>query len=680
MSATIITMEDFKAAAEQAQQAAQFVRRPVTVTVHWSETGAWQNEQVVAYADFEKTAFAVALEHAGRGYLKTKITVTFDDGEIYQCRIDLAAHDELGFADHCLSMLAFYDTPKGRDYYVATAGEDLIAFVRGIDLGCSAAENVERRAHASDVENAARLAIEEQRRIEAKAQETAANNAYAAELARLQAGAPEYAHLIPLGEQDRGGVPAAKNVRRDLKKVFPGIKFSVKSCYDTINVSWQDGPTRPEVEAVVEKYENGKFDGMTDCFNFDSTPFNAVFGGCRYTFVKREHSDELMAAATRYLEQHSGEQVTGDANQRIWGEWAQCLLTREANMITLLAGVWHRKGEPIIWQEAPQALAVVAPVAAVKPKFTAQRVGALWSVTIELGEERHQFDNIVADSMGKACRIAWAMLTQPTQPDDDPDGGQPVPVVPIAAHITQIAQGAEAPTLTRSDILGNYADRVDAKRERLQVRAINASRASEASFKQGMGILSYIVPGQSILIGHHSERRHRRDLENVDRNMGASVALDKKSQYLSARAEVVGCAGIASDNPEALELLRAKLATREAKQQAMKDANKARRGSFKTWQLSNNGAEIRRLRLRIEQVEKLHSAAPIEQAGQGWHMFEDDGRIQISFDGKPAAELRKLCKRAGFVWSPGRCAWVRKVTVRAVNEARRLARALPAAD
>ena len=54
MSATIITMEDFNAAAQQAKQAAQFVRRPVTVTVHWSESSAWENEQVVAYVDFEK--------------------------------------------------------------------------------------------------------------------------------------------------------------------------------------------------------------------------------------------------------------------------------------------------------------------------------------------------------------------------------------------------------------------------------------------------------------------------------------------------------------------------------------------------------------------------------------------------------------------------------------------------
>ena len=118
------------------------------------------------------------------------------------------------------------------------------------------------------------------------------------------------------------------------------------------------------------------------------------------------------------------------------------------------------------------------------------------------------------------------MLTQPTPPEDDPDGGQPVPVAPITELITQTAQGPRPPPLPEQ-IPWAYADRVDAKRERLQVWAINASRASEARFNHGMGILSYIVPGQPILIGHHSERRHRRDLENVDRNMGASVALDK---------------------------------------------------------------------------------------------------------------------------------------------------------
>lgn len=212
------------------------------------------------------------------------------------------------------------------------------------------------------------------------------------------------------------------------------------------------------------------------------------------------------------------------------------------------------------------------------------------------------------------------------------------------------------------------------------MRAINASRASEASFKQGMGILSYIVPGQPVLIGHHSERRHRRDLEKVDRKMGASVALDKQSHALSARAQGVGSAGIASDNPEALALLRSTLVVREQRQAAYKAQNKAKRGTVPRFSLSNNNAEIRRLHQRIEQVQALHSAASLEQAGQGWRMFEDDGRIQVHFDGKPAAELRQLCKGAGFVWSPSRCAWVRKVTARAVREARRLAGALPAED
>ncbi|MGL5526568.1 MAG: DUF3560 domain-containing protein [Aeromonas veronii] len=93
--------------------------------------------------------------------------------------------------------------------------------------------------------------------------------------------------------------------------------------------------------------------------------------------------------------------------------------------------------------------------------------------------------------------------------------------------------------------------------------------------------------------------------------MGASVALDKKAQYLSARAEVVGSAGIASDDPDALAQLQGKLAKREARQQAMKDVNRAKRSTYQAWQLSNNGAEIRRLRQRIELLKALHSAAPI---------------------------------------------------------------------
>ena len=60
----------------------------------------------------------------------------------------------------------------------------------------------------------------------------------------------------------------AKLVRRELKKQFPGVKFSVRSKkYSggaSINVNWADGPLSKEVDAVVKPYEGGGFDGMID--------------------------------------------------------------------------------------------------------------------------------------------------------------------------------------------------------------------------------------------------------------------------------------------------------------------------------------------------------------------------------------------------------------------------------
>jgi hypothetical protein len=60
----------------------------------------------------------------------------------------------------------------------------------------------------------------------------------------------------------------AKLVRADLKREFPGVKFSVRSdSYSggaSIRVRWTDGPTAPAVDRVVKRYEGSRFDGMTD--------------------------------------------------------------------------------------------------------------------------------------------------------------------------------------------------------------------------------------------------------------------------------------------------------------------------------------------------------------------------------------------------------------------------------
>lgn len=345
MSAIEISMADFNAAAAQAQ----YVRRPVSVLVHWSESGAWGQDVTIPFIEFEAQAAAVAIGYTLRGYHKTSVTVNFDDGETYQCRVDLAATDEMGFTDHCLGMLRFYETDKGRDYYQRTNSEDLIEFVRGIDFGIDAKLNDERRAAGAAAEQAAReIAAIEAQAAQEKARKEAAE-AYAAELARLQAGPAELAHLKPLAEGGRGAVAAAKNVRRDLKKSFPDCKFSVTSRHGMIDITWQDGPTRAQVNQLVAKYKKGRFDSMTDCYDYDTTPFNEIYGGADSTNTYREISAEILATATRLVEQQSGEKITGEVKQQIWGQWADTVVWGEAHKITLVDGVWHTEGGAIAW-------------------------------------------------------------------------------------------------------------------------------------------------------------------------------------------------------------------------------------------------------------------------------------------------------------------------------------------
>lgn len=60
----------------------------------------------------------------------------------------------------------------------------------------------------------------------------------------------------------------AKLVRVALKRRFPGVKFSVRtdkySMGASVNISWTDGPTTRDVDAVTKIYSGADFDGMVD--------------------------------------------------------------------------------------------------------------------------------------------------------------------------------------------------------------------------------------------------------------------------------------------------------------------------------------------------------------------------------------------------------------------------------
>ncbi|PWI16005.1 hypothetical protein DI272_18915 [Streptomyces sp. Act143] len=80
-------------------------------------------------------------------------------------------------------------------------------------------------------------------------------------------------------------------------------------------------------------------------------------------------------------------------------------------------------------------------------------------------------------------------------------------------------------------------ERAENRAERHSDYASSAAARSNARHKAALGALDGIEPGQPILVGHHSERRHRRAIERSDNNMRASIAEQERAQHHSDRAE-----------------------------------------------------------------------------------------------------------------------------------------------
>lgn len=80
----------------------------------------------------------------------------------------------------------------------------------------------------------------------------------------------------------------------------------------------------------------------------------------------------------------------------------------------------------------------------------------------------------------------------------------------------------------------NYSEE---RAEHYEARAERAEQRAASTRATADNISSMIPPGQPILVGHHSERHHRRDLDKIDRNMRKTIEESKKAERLHDRAE-----------------------------------------------------------------------------------------------------------------------------------------------
>ena len=166
-------------------------------------------------------------------------------------------------------------------------------------------------------------------------------------------------------------------------------------------------------------------------------------------------------------------------------------------------------------------------------------------------------------------------------------------------------------------------------------------------------------------------------------------------QGLLDKIRSTGMGGISADDPQAVQKLEKKLESLEKSQETMKAVNayyrkhktldgcphlspeqleklKADMASswhlgdkpFATWALSNNSAEIRRVKDRIKSLSQQKEIGFVgwEFDGGKVEANTEANRLQIFFEDKPDEATREALKSNGFRWSPKAGAWQRQLT------------------
>ncbi len=177
---------------------------------------------------------------------------------------------------------------------------------------------------------------------------------------------------------------------------------------------------------------------------------------------------------------------------------------------------------------------------------------------------------------------------------------------------------------------------------------------------------------------------------------------------------IIARAPISADDADAIERLQAKVDEAQELQDLMKAANKIarkkkmpiedkiillrelgmntagalevlrpdymKRVGFASYQLTNNNANIKRMRDRIIRLEReagRPEQTDREMAIDGTLMTvsenRDTNRLQLFFNGKPPAEIRTKLKDNGFRWTPSQGAWQRQLTANARRTLERIA-------
>lgn len=190
--------------------------------------------------------------------------------------------------------------------------------------------------------------------------------------------------------------------------------------------------------------------------------------------------------------------------------------------------------------------------------------------------------------------------------------------------------------------------------------------------------------------------------------MKQAVELQGKAEHYDSKAQAAeDNTAISSDDPEALEKLKAKLQRLQDYQEHMKNINAWHRKYLKSpdalndsglsdewkeqiknfvprysfdklyypkYKLTNNNGNMATIRKRIEHLERLNARQDKTVTVGNIKIVENasENRIQIFFPFKPTEAVRSELKHGGFRWTPSIGAWQAYYSDWAIREANRI--------
>jgi hypothetical protein len=269
------------------------------------------------------------------------------------------------------------------------------------------------------------------------------------------------------------------------------------------------------------------------------------------------------------------------------------------------------------------------------------------------------------------------------------------------ADVTEETEGAgQGLTNRRERRQAVRAARLKRKAAYLRVEALRTDAASHH-------IAERRPFGQPIIVGHHSEGSHRNDIGRMHRMADKSMNLRDAAAEAARQAKAAEHnRAIYSDDEDAVTKLEAKLKGLEARRDRRKAINAAWRKAGRpgpadtdAWQkmadligesladleglrhdcarsgmgrpqpyqpytFQNLGANIRRIKQRIEQQKQRAEAAERPERAIGDVRIVDNlefHKVELHFPGKPDEKTRRELKAWGFRWIRSAGCWARSI-------------------